>query len=495
MTVSDGHGGQGFGGGYSQAPTDPVVSISETDTDTNQTVLCGSDANFDIHVHWGATKPNSQMTVFYSTMDPSGGATAYTSTYGTQQVTFYAWNFNQNVSGDWVADDTCYVDTTPGIYDGSTSTVMVQLSNPYQCQLAVGAAEATATVVHLGIKMTSPATKVVSGTDANGNPLVTTVVVGQQMVLQLTNLPAGLNVTGVQWTIPGTSGNAPFAIENYTQALAGGAVTTFGHRTRSCRKPACSSIGSLAATRRRRVISTSGLSITTRPPISSLLCLGPISRLPRPATSRTTIRRAPSVLVPTESTGTTRSTSARAAPVISDSWTASATADAAEGGSIQVVQLVDSTEWFTPRGAFPRTTVVGTFGNYVLDAYPAPGAYEIQQPPRDLTTGQMEPGTGVLPVGANQTATLTSIDNPSMSLAGNTALGGTARYVTYLMYKPDTPNSIWVTLQTITWGWGGSATLGPNGWSLNPGSYPGNPYIRMVGMTSSTLPQWIKDLA
>ena len=58
---------------------------------------------------------------------------------------------------------------------------MVQLSNPYQCQSARGAAEATATVVHPCIEMTSPATGTVSGNDANGKLLVTPVIVGQKV--------------------------------------------------------------------------------------------------------------------------------------------------------------------------------------------------------------------------------------------------------------------------------------------------------------------------
>ena len=76
------------------------------------------------------------MTFSYSTVDPSGGATAYTSTYGPQEVTLWVGDYTE-IAGDWVADIPVSVATTPGIYDGSTATVMVQLSNPYQCQLAL----------------------------------------------------------------------------------------------------------------------------------------------------------------------------------------------------------------------------------------------------------------------------------------------------------------------------------------------------------------------
>ncbi len=183
VTVTDGHGGWTRKWGYSAPPRDPVVSISETDTDTNQTVLGGNDAEFDIHIDAGTAGPDAQMTFSYSTVDPSGGATAYTSTYGPQEVTLWVGDYTE-IAGDWVADIPVSVATTPGIYDGSTATVMVQLSNPYQCQLALGAAEATATVVHPCIEMTSPATGTVSGNDANGKLLVTPVIVGQKVSLQ-----------------------------------------------------------------------------------------------------------------------------------------------------------------------------------------------------------------------------------------------------------------------------------------------------------------------
>ena len=180
------------------------MSISETDP--NQTVLGGSDADFDIHVDAGTAGPDANMTFSYSTVDPSGGATAYASTYGPQEVTLWVGDYNESPSGDWFADIPVSIATTPGIDDGSTPTVTVQLSNPYLCQLAVGADEAAATVPHIGIQMTSPATGTVSGKDANGKLLVTPVIVGQKVSLNATGLPQGATV---QWMIPGTAPRFP----------------------------------------------------------------------------------------------------------------------------------------------------------------------------------------------------------------------------------------------------------------------------------------------
>jgi hypothetical protein len=36
----------------------------------------------------------------------------------------------------------------------------------------------------------------------------------------------------------------------------------------------------------------------------------------------------------------------------------------------------------------------------------------------------------------------------------------TDSFQTYLEFKPDGPNNIWVTLGIVTWGWGGTETSG-----------------------------------
>ena len=63
VTVTDGHGGQAVALGYSPPPPEPVVSISETDP--NQTVLGGTDADFDIHIDAGTAGPDANMTFSY----------------------------------------------------------------------------------------------------------------------------------------------------------------------------------------------------------------------------------------------------------------------------------------------------------------------------------------------------------------------------------------------------------------------------------------------
>ena len=101
VTVTDGHGGWTRKWGYSAPLRDPVVSISETDTDTNQTVLGGNDAEFDIHIDAGTAGPDAQYARSLPTVDPSGGATAYTSTYGPQEVTLWVGDYTE-IAGDWL---------------------------------------------------------------------------------------------------------------------------------------------------------------------------------------------------------------------------------------------------------------------------------------------------------------------------------------------------------------------------------------------------------
>src|SRR5205807_10401581 len=41
-------------------------------------------------------------------------------------------------------------------------------------------------------------------------------------------------------------------------------------------------------------------------------------------------------------------------------------------------------------------------------------------------------------------------------------------FQTYLMYRPSTPGSIWVTLNVLNWSWSGSATMPGGGWVVGP---------------------------
>ena len=131
----------------------PTVSISESDA--NQMVLEGQDANFDIHVNWPQEDQVPKITVYYETVDGTGTAPAdYTSSQGVVPVSI---PYGQS-------DTTIQVATTPGIDDGTDVTFSVQLVNfGAICWPEVaggggggGGSSATATVVHPDVTISSP---------------------------------------------------------------------------------------------------------------------------------------------------------------------------------------------------------------------------------------------------------------------------------------------------------------------------------------------------
>ena len=86
----------------------------------------------------------------------------YAPTGGPVEVTFNPSDFKNPTGADWVADKTFTIATAGGIYDGLTTAVTVQLSNPYLCQLASGGGDqATANIVEPYIEMTTPTTMAV----------------------------------------------------------------------------------------------------------------------------------------------------------------------------------------------------------------------------------------------------------------------------------------------------------------------------------------------
>ena len=224
VTVTDGHGGQGSSWGYSPPPPEPVVSISETDP--NDTVLGGGNADFDIHIDAGTAGPDANMTFSYSTVDPSGGETAYASTDGPQEVTLCVGDYNESLSGDWFADIPVSVDTTSGIDDGSRPAVTVVLGNCNLCQFASGGSTATATIDEPQLEMwltdfeTGPSQPV----QVAGGPS-TTVELGEQ--INLMACVGGVEqygVAGITWRLPQSNQ----AIQSYDPTLATNQLTVLG---------------------------------------------------------------------------------------------------------------------------------------------------------------------------------------------------------------------------------------------------------------------------
>lgn len=86
---------------------------------------------------------------------------------------------------------------------------------------------------------------------------------------------------------------------------------------------------------------------------------------------------------------------------------------------------------------------------------------------------------------------LASIDNQALEAWGSGVNSHTRneQFIVYLMFKPDSENSIWVTLRTLQWHWSGGATknIQTGVWSLDAGATSSqNP----GSIDSVTLPEW-----
>jgi hypothetical protein len=96
---------------------------------------------------------------------------------------------------------------------------------------------------------------------------------------------------------------------------------------------------------------------------------------------------------------------------------------------------------------------------------------------------------GIVPAPAGAT-TFSLIDLPAIGLVSSLkAVSASQQFQTYLMYKPLSSNSIWVTLETLSWNWAGAANKGQDGtWTLvgNASSFSANP----TGVNSVALPLW-----
>ncbi len=218
VTVTDGHGGQAVAWGYSPPPPKPVVSISETDP--NQTVLGGTDADFDIHIDAGTAGPDANMTFSYSTVDPSGGPTAYTSTDGPKEVTLWVGEYNESPAVTGTPTYRC-PSIPPGIDSGLRPAVTVVLGNCNLCQFASGGSTATATIdePQLGVVVTQGST-ILATVTAGSSPV--SVQLGERISLMAcvngteVELPAD-----VDWLFPGNNA----AIGSYDPTLANNQLT------------------------------------------------------------------------------------------------------------------------------------------------------------------------------------------------------------------------------------------------------------------------------
>ncbi len=215
VNLGDPNFSQGFVDDTASLPT-----VTITETDPNQTATAPGVATFDVQAQWAAGTQYWFPSVFYNTIDASGAAPAgYVSTYGPQQVDFGDTVYNA-LTGMNTADGTVHV-SVPGVL-GGVGSVTLQLIDPLLCRIVAngaGTLTATATIDEPYIEMTTPTQKAVSGVDpTTGKPVTTTVIVGQQITLDV-GAPPSL-VSNWEWTVSGQT------VASYAQNTSGTTLVT-----------------------------------------------------------------------------------------------------------------------------------------------------------------------------------------------------------------------------------------------------------------------------
>jgi hypothetical protein len=84
------------------------------------------------------------------------------------------------------------------------------------------------------------------------------------------------------------------------------------------------------------------------------------------------------------------------------------------------------------------------------------------------------------------------VDDPNLAFTGASGVTVTQQFKTYLMYQPPYANSIWVTLQLMSWNWNGQSALTNGVWPTPTAFPPGVPTFSAnpSGADSTTLPNW-----
>jgi hypothetical protein len=76
------------------------------------------------------------------------------------------------------------------------------------------------------------------------------------------------------------------------------------------------------------------------------------------------------------------------------------------------------------------------------------------------------------------------------------SFGAGGNYNMYLMFQPNTPNSIMVPLAVIPWSWSGGATLNGQNWTLTTNTNQAAPTGSIpAAVTDGVFPQWQSSCA
>jgi hypothetical protein len=155
------------------------------------------------------------------------------------------------------------------------------------------------------------------------------------------------------------------------------------------------------------------------------------------------------------------------------------------GGSFALLQLVNYADTYTPPNGIP--SVSSSNSVFILDNGESEDGHP-QYGGGDSVQALAAPSP---PKAASQ-GTWQLNDSPGLGFTGYTAVSATQQFQTYLMYQTPSANSIWVTLQLLSWNWNGQSALTNGAWPIPTPFPPGVPTFspNPSGSDSTALPSW-----
>jgi hypothetical protein len=152
-------------------------------------------------------------------------------------------------------------------------------------------------------------------------------------------------------------------------------------------------------------------------------------------------------------------------------------------GDLGLIQLVNTVRSDSLTDGTTKTTSTG--GVFALDAASATSPF---------FEAEGENAPNVIPIVNHVNSAPPGDDNAFSDSPGAgvfstlQSLSFSDSFQTYLMYRPSTPGSIWVTLNLLNWSWSGSAMMPGGGWVAGPADQYTAP--APTGTSSTALPQW-----
>jgi hypothetical protein len=364
----------------------------------------------------------------------------------------------QNSSGTSDASGTAQF---PGISPGSYTANATKAGYTTGNASATVASGATTTANISLQKIVLEIVDMKTGTVVSGT--AQTKIVGQKVQLQVRTNPLGQAMTNIQWTIPGDR------VKNYTQSTGSGVKTDL----------AAADLQGTSITFFWINGGNNNVQVTAQVAGTTLNASATYNVLRPTVDHFTTATSGVNICVSNYITPGTWLAAYQPTPPAKagNQWDAKVTAPAGGDGQIGLTQLINVNRTRTTNAGLAQIWSSG--GAFVLD-----DGLGIQY-------------SGAQAIAASASATLSGgaySDSPATPLTGDLSAKTAAdSFHLYLMFKSSEAGSIWVTLSTVNWNWGGQTTRtgapAANTWSPATGTSLASD---ANGADSTELPTWTR---